>query len=166
MEMWVRNGGKSKCLLVMGRIRDNSLHESEQTSARSSITRKFVEPSQGEKQMNVKTCASPDTTIGWDNINWKSAELNVKRLQMRIVKAQKESRFNKVKCLQWLLTHSHYAKILAIKRITENQGKKDTGSRQRTMDNSANETQGNIQTYAPRLHTPTLKEDVYTEIQR
>jgi len=77
--------------------------------------------------MNVKTCASPGITIGWDNINWKSAETNVKRLQMRIVKALKENRHNKVKCLQWLLTHSHYAKILAIKRVTENQGKKTPG---------------------------------------
>jgi RNA-directed DNA polymerase len=78
--------------------------------------------------MNVKTCASSDTTTTeWNSINWKTAELKVKRLQMRIVKAQKEGSHNKVKCLQWLLTHSFYAKALAVKRVTENQGKNTSG---------------------------------------
>lgn len=78
--------------------------------------------------MNVKACASPNTTTtSWDSIDWETARLNVKRLQMRIVKAQKEDRHNKVKCLQWLLTHSFSAKALAVRRVTENQGKKTSG---------------------------------------
>ena len=78
--------------------------------------------------MDAKACASSDTkTIGWDSINWKTAEISVKRLQMRIVKAQKEGSHNKVKCLQWLLTRSFYAKALAVKRVTENQGKRTSG---------------------------------------
>ena len=31
--------------------------------------------------------------------------------------------YNKVKSLQWLLTHSFYAKALAVKRVTSNKGK-------------------------------------------
>lgn len=78
--------------------------------------------------MNAEACASPDTTTtNWSSINWETVRLNVKRLQMRIVKAQKEGRHNKVKCLQWLLTHSFSAKALAVKRVTENQGKKTPG---------------------------------------
>ena len=46
---------------------------------------------------------------------------------MRIVKAQQERRYNKVKALQWLLTHSLYAKLLAVKRVTENKGKNTPG---------------------------------------
>lgn len=51
----------------------------------------------------------------------------VKSLQARIVKAQKEGRYGKVKALQRLLTHSYSAKTLAVKRVTENKGKKTSG---------------------------------------
>lgn len=53
--------------------------------------------------------------------------LYVKKLQVRIVKAQKEGHYSKVKSLQWLLTHSFYAKALAVKRVTSNQGKRTSG---------------------------------------
>ena len=46
---------------------------------------------------------------------------------MRIVKAQRAGHYNKVKSLQWLLTHSFYAKAMAVKRVTSNQGKKTPG---------------------------------------
>ncbi len=46
---------------------------------------------------------------------------------MRIAKAVKEGRWNKVRTLQHLLTHSFYAKLLAVKRVTSNKGKKTPG---------------------------------------
>ena len=46
---------------------------------------------------------------------------------MRIVKAQKDGHYSKVNSLQWLLTHSFYAKALAVKRVTSNKGKKTSG---------------------------------------
>ena len=49
-------------------------------------------------------------------------ESHVKRLQMRIAKATQEKRYGKVRALQWLLTHSHSAKVLAIRRVTSNKG--------------------------------------------
>lgn len=63
----------------------------------------------------------------WDGINWSLAYTNVKRLQMRIAKAYREGRPSKVKALQWLLTHSLDAKLLAVKRVTENRGAKTPG---------------------------------------
>ena len=63
----------------------------------------------------------------WNRIDWKKVSADVKKLQTRIAKAQKEGRHNKVKALQWTLTHSFYAKALAVKRVTENQGKKTPG---------------------------------------
>ena len=78
--------------------------------------------------MNGKPCASPAKAQCWENINWKAANAYVKKLQMRIVKAQKEGRYNKIKSLQWLLTHSYYAKALAVKRVTSNQGKNTCGA--------------------------------------
>ena len=43
---------------------------------------------------------------------------------MRIVKAWQEGRRRKVKTLQRMLTRSLSGKALAVKRVTENQGKK------------------------------------------
>ena len=48
----------------------------------------------------------------------------MKKLQMRIAKAVKEQDWGKVKALQWTLTHSFYAKALAVKQVTENKGKR------------------------------------------
>lgn len=77
--------------------------------------------------MNGKPCASPGIATSWETIDWPTARAYVKKLQMRIVKAQKEGRYSKVKSLQWLLTHSFYAKALAVKRVTSNPGKKTSG---------------------------------------
>lgn len=75
-----------------------------------------------------KSCASTDRTLNdWDSINWLKCEMTVQKLQARIVKAQKEGRHNKVKALQWTLTHSFYAKALAVKRVTSNSGSKTAG---------------------------------------
>jgi RNA-directed DNA polymerase len=64
---------------------------------------------------------------GWHTINWPAAHRNVCRLQARIVKATQEGRWGKVKALQHLLTHSFSGKAIAVKRVTENQGKDTPG---------------------------------------
>jgi RNA-directed DNA polymerase len=72
---------------------------------------------------DIKTSyASTDQTTWatWESIDWNKCEHEVKKLQARIVKAQKEGKHGKVKALQWVLTHSFYAKALAIKRVTSN----------------------------------------------
>lgn len=58
----------------------------------------------------------------WNTIDWCQVVTNVRRLQMRIAKAFREGRHNKAKALQWILTHSISAKLLAVKRVTGNQG--------------------------------------------
>jgi len=63
----------------------------------------------------------------WHAIDWQSANHNVRRLQARIVQATKEKRWGKVKALQRLLTHSFSGKALAVRRVTENQGKNTPG---------------------------------------
>ncbi len=63
----------------------------------------------------------------WFAIDWPSVYRNVRRLQVRIVKAMKENRWNKVKALQRLLTHSYSGKVLAVRRVTENNGKGTPG---------------------------------------
>ncbi len=71
--------------------------------------------------------ASSHVDDNWDGILWYRTQRNVRRLQARIVKATQEKRWNKVKTLQRLLTHSFSGKALAVRRVTENQGKKTPG---------------------------------------
>lgn len=72
-------------------------------------------------------CAPSGEMVTWHSIDWATCHLNVRRLQARIVKATEEGRWNKVKALQWILTHSRSGKELAVKRVTENKGKNTPG---------------------------------------
>ena len=63
----------------------------------------------------------------WKSIDWKKAEAEVSRLQARIAKATQEKKWNTVKRLQYLLSHSYYAKALAVRKVTTNQGKHTPG---------------------------------------
>ena len=83
-----------------------------------------------ETQMNAipqTACASSGKALQWSRMNWPYAQRNVRKLQARIVKATKEGCCGKVKALQWLLTHSRSGKVLAVKRVTENQGNRTPG---------------------------------------
>jgi len=64
---------------------------------------------------------------GWHQIDWYHANQNVCRLQARIVKATQDGKWGKVEALQHLLTHSYSGKVLAVRRVTENHGKKTAG---------------------------------------
>lgn len=72
-------------------------------------------------------CASSGPASAWNQLDWAAHERQVRRLQARIVKATGEGRWGKVKALQRLLTHSFSGKALAVKRVTENKGKKTAG---------------------------------------
>ena len=65
--------------------------------------------------------------LQWNQIDWKKAEEQVNRLQIRIVKATLEQKWRLVKRLQYLMTNSFYAKALAVKRVTTNKGKNTPG---------------------------------------
>src|SRR5271168_5586316 len=79
--------------------------------------------------MNVDSsmCASSGKAALWDQVDWSKCERQVWRLQARIVKATREGRWGKVKALQRLLTCSFSGKALAVKRVTDNQGKHTSG---------------------------------------
>jgi RNA-directed DNA polymerase len=74
-----------------------------------------------------RTGALPDRAVTWEAIDWQKARHYVRGLQMRIAKAVKEGARSKVKALQWLLTHSYHAKLLAVKRVTSNKGRNTPG---------------------------------------
>jgi RNA-directed DNA polymerase len=98
------------------------------TSNRCLIAREPGEPSEMRKQKTALDAgALIDDAKKWKSINWTWIRRQVRRLQVRIAKAVKENRWNRVKALQYLLTRSRYAKLLAVKRVTSNTGKNTPG---------------------------------------
>jgi len=71
--------------------------------------------------------ASSGRVTEWESIDWTTIRATVRRLQMRIAKAIRETRHGQARALQWLLTHSYSAKLLAVKRVTENKGHNTPG---------------------------------------
>lgn len=77
--------------------------------------------------MNGKPCATSDTKGSWFNIDFKSAEKSVKKLQKRIYVAYSRNDIDKMMYLQSCMIHSFYAKALAVKIVTSNRGKNTVG---------------------------------------
>lgn len=63
----------------------------------------------------------------WPTISWADTFSHVRRLQIRIAKAAKDQDWRKLKRLQKLLVRSTTAKAVAVRRVTENQGRKTPG---------------------------------------
>ena len=75
-----------------------------------------------------KAAGAPPTNDGnWEQLDWAQIHEEVTRLQTRIAKATQAGRWNKVQALQHLLTRSHSGKLLAVKRVTGNAGKRTAG---------------------------------------
>jgi RNA-directed DNA polymerase len=66
-------------------------------------------------------------TSNWNIIDWNEVTRQVCELQTRIVKAMKQEDWKKVRSLQRLLTHSTAAKLLAVRQVTSNHGKRTPG---------------------------------------
>lgn len=74
-----------------------------------------------------KRCALKTFATAWNFIPWDKVYEKVRSLQRRIAKAISEGKPGKAKALQWILTHSLAAKLMAVKRVTENKGKNTPG---------------------------------------
>jgi RNA-directed DNA polymerase len=76
----------------------------------------------------MTTVKTIDVLNNWNQINWKVVEIQVFRLQTRIYRASQRGNSKQVHRLQRLLTKSHYGKLLAVRKVTQdNQGKKAAG---------------------------------------
>ena len=66
--------------------------------------------------------------VEWKDINWRKAERYVFKLQKRIFRASSHGNFQLVRKLQRTLTRSYYARLLATRKVTQdNSGKKTAG---------------------------------------
>jgi RNA-directed DNA polymerase len=63
----------------------------------------------------------------WNSIDWNEVILRVNRLQTRIAKATYNENWNLVKRLTYLLTQSYSARLLAVRTITQNRGRRTAG---------------------------------------
>ena len=134
----VEDEGASQCRSVVDRIEGESSHgqhpltaKAVLTSLRCSVTREPW-PTDSGRQADMSAAemlagAAPERTPDWHSIEWKKVWRTVRRLQARIVKAVAEGRWNKVKALVYLLTHSFSGRALAILRVISNSGAKTPG---------------------------------------
>jgi RNA-directed DNA polymerase len=98
------------------------------TSSGYLIAREPGEPlKMGKQKTALRAGALIDDAKKWKAVDWAYIRRQVRRLQVRIAKAVKENRWNRARALQYILTRSFYAKLLAVKRVTSNKGKKTPG---------------------------------------
>ena len=131
--MRVKDARKSERLPVMGWIEAYASPERGPTSGWSLFT--ITDEVFGLKTEECETMNADINNISvrasgevdWNAISWNKVGDTVQRLQARIVKAQREGKRGKVKALSRILTRSFSGKALAVKRVTENRGKKTAG---------------------------------------
>ena len=98
-----------------------------QTSSRSFEVRMEGNFMNVEKPMSIKKQASANCAFKWDSVQWSLVEDKVSKLQSRIAKAAQSDKNYLVKKLQYLLSKSYYGRLLAVKRVISNKGKKTAG---------------------------------------
>ena len=77
---------------------------------------------------NIPPKVSINSTFKWRDIDWKRVEKNVYKLQKLIYRASSRGELRKMRKYQKLLTKSYYARLLAVRRVTQdNRGKKTAG---------------------------------------
>ncbi len=76
---------------------------------------------------NPRRHALPNS-VEWNQINWRKVEKAVFKLQKRIYQASRNGDVRKVHKLQKTLLNSFYAKLISVRRVTQdNKGKKTAG---------------------------------------
>src|SRR5258708_30715632 len=111
--------------------------------------------------MTAQAGAILNTSSGWDAGDCRTIEDNVRRLQARIVKAVQQKKWNRVKALQHLLTHSASGKLLAVRRVTVNDGRKTPGVDGELWDTPHKKLQGVISLQA-RGNRPMPRRRIYS----
>ncbi|NEQ36740.1 MAG: group II intron reverse transcriptase/maturase [Okeania sp. SIO3I5] len=77
---------------------------------------------------DIPNQVSINPNLKWRDMNWRRVEKNVFKLQKLIYRASSRGEIRKMRKYQRLLTKSYYARLLAVRRVTQdNQGKKTAG---------------------------------------
>jgi RNA-directed DNA polymerase len=76
-------------------------------------------------------------TLRWEDIDWLKVEAFINKAQTRIAKATAKGNKKLARELQRMLTHSYYAKLWAIRKVTQSQGKRTAGIDREKWDTPA-----------------------------
>ncbi|WP_293080363.1 group II intron reverse transcriptase/maturase [Okeania sp. SIO3B5] len=77
---------------------------------------------------DIPNQVSTNPNLKWKDINWKKVEKYVFKLQKLIYRASSRGEIRKMRKYQKLLNKSYYPRLLAVRRVTQdNQGKKTAG---------------------------------------
>ena len=78
--------------------------------------------------MNKAKTHLKSNSVAWNELPWRKIQKAVFKLQKRIYQAEQNGDEAKVRKLQKTLINSYYAKLLAVRKVTQdNQGKKTGG---------------------------------------
>ncbi len=83
----------------------------------------FIEQGAAARTAGASLCSRRD----WRQVNWRRVHRSVRRLQIRIVKAEQGQKKRKVRALQRILSRSFGGRAVAVKRVTTNRGKQTPG---------------------------------------
>ena len=83
-----------------------------------------METIEGARALDTASSGGP---TDWHSIDWKLVMKFVGKAQMRIAQAELDKDFRRVKRLQRSLVRSWQAKALAVRKVTENRGKRTRG---------------------------------------
>jgi RNA-directed DNA polymerase len=78
-----------------------------------------------------------EAALRWEAIDWQKVETFINKAQTRIAKAMVKGNKKLVRELQRMLTHSYYAKLWAIHKVTSTTGKRTEGIDKEKWDSSA-----------------------------
>src|SRR6202140_2104309 len=134
MGMRAEESGGSECRPVMGRTGVEEV-ERRHHPTRKRADFRTVLLHENNCDASTESCAEErlraharsGSTFDWRDTNWSGCHRRVRSLQVRIVKAWQEGSRRKAKALQRLLIRSLSGKALAVRRVTENQGKRTPG---------------------------------------
>jgi RNA-directed DNA polymerase len=99
--------------------------------------------------------------IDWKWIDWSNCHRRVRSLQRRIVQATKAGAWRKVKRLNYLLASSFAARLLAVRRVTGNRGRKTPGVDGELWDTPERKVQAVAQLASLRGYNPLPLKRVY-----
>jgi len=87
--------------------------------------------------LDEQSISSKKAALMWEAVDWAKVEEFVNKIQTRIAKAMVKGNTKLVRELQRMLTHSYYAKLWAVKKVTGTKGKRTAG-----VDNEKWDTPG------------------------